>query len=122
MNSFLIVSDFHKEMTANLSIYSQSKNLLGSISSHFKKTEICLGSCNFNIDLKPSEKKVERITMRGEYTEEQYQVLVIYGTFLNKSVITLLQNDIIYRGYITVYTKGRVIPVNTTLNKTKKWC
>ncbi|KAI9250754.1 hypothetical protein BY458DRAFT_444543 [Sporodiniella umbellata] len=102
--------DFYGETKANLTIYSHSNNLLGSISSHFKRPEQSLGSHEFQITLKPTEKKVERITLKPDEAEEPFQVLVVYGTFVSPSVMRLLKNETIYKGYITVYTKGRAIP------------
>jgi hypothetical protein len=94
-----------------LSVHSRAKNFFGSISSHFNKPEICLGSHEFDITISPSEKKIERITLQNSETDDQYQILVVYGTFVSTNVMTLLQNKLIYEGYITVYTKGRYTPV-----------
>lgn len=94
-----------------MSVHSRAKNFFGSISSHFNKPEICLGSHEFDITISPSEKKIERITLQNSETDDQYQILVVYGTFVSTNVMTLLQNKLIYEGYITVYTKGRYTPV-----------
>ncbi|KAG0745536.1 hypothetical protein G6F57_003438 [Rhizopus arrhizus] len=102
--------DFYGESTATLSVHSRAKNFFGSISSHFNKPEICLGSHEFDITISPSEKKIERITLQNSETDDQYQILVVYGTFVSTNVMTLLQNKLIYEGYITVYTKGRYTP------------
>ncbi|CAO3703713.1 unnamed protein product [Rhizopus stolonifer] len=102
--------DFCKESTATFSIHSKTKNVLGSINSHFKRPEKCLGSREFEIRMSPAEKKIERITLKDSNTDEQHQILIIYGTFVSENVMTLLHNRPVYDGYITVYTKGSYTP------------
>lgn len=48
----------------------------------------------------------------NETDDGQYQVLVVYGTFISPNVMTLLDDSQLYEGYITVYTKGKIIPVS----------
>lgn len=94
--------------------------MLGSINSHFKKPEQCLGSREFEIKMSPTEKKIERITLKDSNTDEQHQVLIIYGTFVSENVMTLLHNRPVYDGYITVYTKGSYTPVRILQKKKKE--
>lgn len=63
--------------------------------------------------MRPSEKKLKRITLKDAETNDQYQVLVVYGTYVSSRVMTLLDNKMIYEGFITVYTRGKLIPVSS---------
>lgn len=96
----------------NLLIYSQPKTVFGTLNARFRQPEVCLGSQEFKIPMRPSEKKLKRITIQNSETNEKYQVLVIYGTFVSSRVMTLLDNKMIYEGFITVYTRGKLIPVS----------
>jgi hypothetical protein len=64
--------------------------------------------------MRPSEKKLKRITIQDKESNDQYQVLVLYGIFVSSRVMTLLDNKLIYEGFITVYTRGKQIPVSIT--------
>ncbi len=65
--------------------------------------------------MRPSEKQLKRITLKDSETNNQYQVLVVYGTYVSSRVMTLLDNKRIYEGFITVYTRGKLIPVSYIL-------
>lgn len=62
--------------------------------------------------MRPCEKKLKRITIQDAEGNNQYQVLVVYGTFVSSRVMTLLDNKLIYEGFITVYTRGKLIPAS----------
>lgn len=52
--------------------------------------------------------------MKDNETEDEYQVLIIYEAYICKNIMALLQNELIYEGYITVYVKGAYTPVSST--------
>ncbi|KAG2233667.1 hypothetical protein INT48_008457 [Thamnidium elegans] len=101
---------FHRSTTAKLSIYAQPKTAFGSLNPRFRQPEVCLGTQEFKISMRPTEKKLKRITLQDKETQHQYQVLVVYGTYVESRVMTLLDNKLIYEGFITVYTRGKFIP------------
>jgi hypothetical protein len=104
--------DVDKPSTTRLSIYVQAKTTFGALNSRFRQPEVCLGSQEFKITMRPSEKKLKRITVQDKESNDQYQVLVLYGTYVSSRVMTLLDNKLIYEGFITVYTRGKLIPVS----------
>ncbi|KAK4520196.1 uncharacterized protein ATC70_008327 [Mucor velutinosus] len=108
--SYTINRDVEKPSSATLSIYAQPKTTLGAFNSRFRQPEVCLGSQVFKIPMRPCEKKLKRITIQDAEGNNQYQVLVVYGTFVSSRVMTLLDNKLIYEGFITVYTRGKLIP------------
>lgn len=69
----------------------------------------------YKVDVKisPSEKKIKR-RLKDNETEDEYQVLIIYEAYICKNIMALLQNELIYEGYITVYVKGAYTPVSST--------
>lgn len=87
--------------------------MFGALNSRFRQPEICLGAQDFQIPMRPCEKKLQRITLQDTETNDQYQVLVVYGTYVGSRVLTLLDNKLIYEGFITVYTRGKLIPVKS---------
>ncbi|KAF1804010.1 hypothetical protein FB192DRAFT_1279406 [Mucor lusitanicus] len=101
--------------STTLSIYAQPKTTLGAFNSRFRQPEVCLGSQVFKIPMRPCEKKLKRITLHDAEGNNQYQVLVVYGTFVSSRVMTLLDNKLIYEGFITVYTRGKLIPASSIL-------
>ncbi|KAL7332322.1 hypothetical protein PS15p_204380 [Mucor circinelloides] len=104
------ILDVEKPSSTTLSIYAQPKTTLGALNSRFRQPEVCLGSQVFKIPMRPCEKKLKRITIQDAESNNQYQVLVVYGTFVSSRVMTLLDNKLIYEGFITVYTRGKLIP------------
>jgi hypothetical protein len=60
--------------------------------------------------MRPCEKKVKCITFSDNHTK--YQVVVVFGTFITSRVMTLIDNRRIYEGFLTVYTRGQLIPVS----------
>ncbi|CAO3613193.1 unnamed protein product [Mucor hiemalis] len=104
------ILDVDRPTTTKLSIYSQPKTAFGAFNSRFRQPEVCLGTQEFQIPMRPSEKQLKRITLRDNETNDQYQVLVVYGTYVSSRVMTLLDNKRIYEGFITVYTRGKLIP------------
>jgi hypothetical protein len=107
-----IYRDVDRPTTTKLSIYAQPKTAIGALNSRFRQPEVCLGTQEFKIPMRPSEKKLKRITLQDTETNDQYQVLVVYGTYVSSRVMTLLDNELIYEGFITVYTRGKLIPVS----------
>lgn len=107
-----IYRDVDRSSTAKLSIYAQPKTVFGALNPRFRQPEVCLGTQEFKISMRPSEKKLKRITLQDVETNFQYQVLVVYGTYVGSRVMTLLDNKLIYEGFITVYTRGKLIPVS----------
>lgn len=69
----------------------------------------------YKVDVKisPSEKNIKR-RLKDNETEDEYQVLIIYEAYICKNIMALLQNELIYEGYITVYVKGAYTPVSST--------
>ncbi|KAI8058804.1 hypothetical protein BDF21DRAFT_403444 [Thamnidium elegans] len=104
------ILDVDRSTTAKLSIYAQPKTAFGSLNPRFRQPEVCLGTQEFKISMRPTEKKLKRITLQDKETQHQYQVLVVYGTYVESRVMTLLDNKLIYEGFITVYTRGKFIP------------
>ncbi|KAI8368986.1 hypothetical protein BD560DRAFT_304388, partial [Blakeslea trispora] len=102
--------DVDKFSVATLSIYAQPKTALSVLNSRFNQPEVCLGTQEFKIPMRPFEKKLKRITILDKDTHDQYQVLVVFGTYVSSRVMTLLDNKRIYEGFLTVYTKGKLIP------------
>ncbi|KAI8059058.1 uncharacterized protein B0P05DRAFT_640879 [Gilbertella persicaria] len=96
--------------TATLSIYAQPKTALSMLNSRFSQPEVCLGTQEFKIQMRPSEKKLKRITIQDKESHDQYQVLIVFGTYVSSRVMTLLDNKRIYEGFLTVYTRGKLIP------------
>ncbi|KAG1121347.1 hypothetical protein G6F42_012517 [Rhizopus arrhizus] len=74
-------SSKQKPSSTTLSIYAQPKTTLGALNSRFRQPEVCLGSQVFKIPMRPCEKKLKRITIQDAESNNQYQVLVVYGTF-----------------------------------------
>lgn len=110
---WLLNRDVEKPSSTTLSIYAQPKTTLGALNSRFRQPEVCLGSQVFKIPMRPCEKKLKRITIQDAESNNQYQVLVVYGTFVSSRVMTLLDNKLIYEGFITVYTRGKLIPASS---------
>ncbi|KAI9265469.1 hypothetical protein EDC94DRAFT_538950 [Helicostylum pulchrum] len=104
------ILDVDRSTTAKLSIYAQPKTAFGSLNPRFRQPEVCLGTQEFKVSMRPTEKKLKRITLQDKETQHQYQVLVVYGTYVESRVMTLLDNKLIYEGFITVYTRGKFIP------------
>ncbi|CEP16549.1 hypothetical protein [Parasitella parasitica] len=77
------ILDVEKPSTTTLSIYAQPKTTLGALNSRFRQPEICLGRQVFKIPMRPTEKKLKRITIQDAEGNNQYQVLVVYGTFVS---------------------------------------
>ncbi|EPB85898.1 hypothetical protein HMPREF1544_07314 [Mucor circinelloides 1006PhL] len=97
--------DVEKPSSTTLSIYAQPKTTLGALNSRFRQPEVCLGSQVFKIPMRPCEKKLKRITIQDAESNNQYQVLVVYGTFVSSRVMTLLDNKLIYEGFITRWAR-----------------
>lgn len=104
--------DVDRPVTTKLSIYAQPKTAFGALNPRFRQPEVCLGTQDFQIPMRPCEKQLKRISLQDAETNEQYQVLVVYGTYVGSRVLTLLDNKLIYEGFITVYTRGKLIPVS----------
>jgi hypothetical protein len=117
----VFIRDVEKPCSTTLSIYAQPKTRLGALNPRFRQPEVCLGSQVFKISMRPCEKKLKRIIIQDTETNNQYQVLVVYGTFVSSRVMTLLDNKLIYEGFITVYTRGKLIPVSFFFLKKKKF-
>jgi hypothetical protein len=107
------IRDVDRPSTAILSVFSQPKTAFGAINSRFKQPEVCIGTEVFQISLRPSDKRLKRITLND--SNDKYQLLVIYGTYVNSRVMTLIDNRRIHEGFITVYSRGALIPVSFLL-------
>ncbi|KAI8877822.1 hypothetical protein K501DRAFT_306069 [Backusella circina FSU 941] len=97
------ILDVDRASTAILSVFSQPKSAFGAINSRFKQPEVCIGTEVFQISLRPSDKRLKRITLND--SNDKYQLLVIYGTYVNSRVMTLIDNRRIHEGFITKWTR-----------------
>ncbi|KAI8890240.1 hypothetical protein K501DRAFT_328618 [Backusella circina FSU 941] len=97
------VSDVDSPSHATINIYAQkkSKNIFTS-----NKGEVLLGKENINISLQSKSKTMERFILNND----NFQLLVVYGTFLSCRSQNMLNNTILFEDYITIYVRTSMIP------------
>ncbi|KAI8391755.1 uncharacterized protein BYT42DRAFT_557978 [Radiomyces spectabilis] len=104
--------DVENTTVASLRLYVQPRTTLGRLTSKFRAQEVCVGKEDVAVHLQPSDKQVQRFTLRGSEAGETriYQVVAIVGTFVSDRAQTLLESRRIFAGFLTVYVRGKYIP------------
>ncbi|KAG0787155.1 hypothetical protein G6F29_009015 [Rhizopus arrhizus] len=94
--------DIEEPTTATISVFAKHKSLFGA-----KQQEVCLGKETIEIGLNLKQKTAERFVLNDNPNSGQsndYQLLVVHGTYVSRRSQILLNNTVLFEDYITAHT------------------
>ncbi|KAG1457335.1 hypothetical protein G6F56_006633 [Rhizopus delemar] len=86
---------------ATFSVYAKNRSLFGS-----KQQEVCLGKQTIQVALDHRQKSAERFVLNDDPSSGQsndYQLLVVHGTYVSRRSQILLNNTVLFEDYITAH-------------------
>jgi hypothetical protein len=104
------ISDIEEPTTATISVFAKHKSLFGA-----KQQEVCLGREIIEIGLNLKQKTAERFVLNDNPNSGQsndYQLLVVHGTYVSRRSQILLNNTVLFEDYITAHTHNGQFQVN----------
>ncbi|KAG0779280.1 hypothetical protein G6F21_012650 [Rhizopus arrhizus] len=98
----MVLFDIEEPTTATISVFAKHKSLFGA-----KQQEVCLGKETIEIGLNLKQKTAERFVLNDNPNSGQsndYQLLVVHGTYVSRRSQILLNNTVLFEDYITAHT------------------
>ncbi|KAI9256274.1 hypothetical protein BY458DRAFT_441879 [Sporodiniella umbellata] len=93
--------DIEQDTQATLSVFAKNRSLFGA-----KQQEVCLGKETIDIGLCYKPKSAERFVLNDDPhlgQSNDYQMLVVHGTFVSRRSQILLNNTVLFEDYITAH-------------------